>query len=762
MNLGVTKTLLGEVQALIVAVSMAIMILVAVATTMLVSSTMLADLKNKATATADDLASLLEYPLYNVDHQTAVRIAETYLSSGKICGIELESTAGGTLLAKSLAEPCARIPPIQRNIEARGMVLGAFTITFSDAAVTASQKLFLLVAVIICVSVLIANIVFSRLVGRRVQRPFLEIFRGIETIAAGQYATSIPATTYQDVNRLISHFNDMAGKIAAKSEERQQAEQKLVAERQFLIDIIDFLPDATFIVDTLHRVVIWNKSAEELTGVSREMIVGKGNYAYAEPFFGDRRPILVDLLDQAEIEPTATYSSLRRHQRAIYAESFAPSLRQGRGAHLWGVAAPIYNRDGERIGAIEMIRDVSDLKAAEVEKNKLRDQLQQAQKMESVGRLAGGIAHDFNNMLTVILSTVQLTLLDLSPQDPLVSRLHIIEETTNRSASLVRQLLAFARKQNIAPQAVDLNAAVVELLPMLNRLLGEHIAIEWQAGKDLWKTWIDPSQLDQLLINLCANSRDAISGAGTINLETANITVDSDYCRSNPESLPGDYVLLAVSDDGCGMDKTTLQQIYEPFFTTKGVGKGTGMGLATVYGIVKQNGGFINVYSELGKGTTFKIALPRSGIEATKTASGEKDEASRANGEKILVVEDDANLLNLAKEMLTNLGYMVVCTQSPSEALEILSKSFNTIDLLITDVVMPEMNGKELEKRAREFSPSLRSLFISGYTANVIAHHGIIDAEVCFLQKPFTLQDLARNVRLALGKGEQGSCRDEG
>jgi two-component system, cell cycle sensor histidine kinase and response regulator CckA len=752
MSIAVTRTLLGEVQALIVAVSMAIMILVAVATTMLVSSAMLADLKNKAMATADDLAALLEYPLYNVDHQTAVRIAETYLSSGKICGIELTSTAGGMLLSKSLAAPCARIPSITRSIESSGMTLGSFTITFSDAAVRANQKLFFLVAVIICAAVLIANLVVSRIVGRRVQRPFLEIFRGIETISSGQYATSIPATAYKDVNRLISHFNDMTGKIAAKSEERQRAEAKLAAERQFLVDIIDFLPDATFIVDTARRVVIWNKSAEELTGVSREMIVGKGDYAYAEPFFGERRPILVDLLDQTEIESATAYSSIRRHHRAIYAESFAPNLRQGRGAHLWGVAAPICNQDGDRIGAIEMIRDVSDLKAAEVEKNKLRDQLQQAQKMESVGRLAGGIAHDFNNMLTVILGSVQLTLLDSTIPEALVARLRVIEETTHRSANLVRQLLAFARKQNIAPQAVELNAAVVELLPMLSRLLGEHIVIDWRPAKDLWMTWIDPSQLDQLLINMCANSRDSISGAGTISLETANIVVDFDYCRGNPESLPGNYVLLAVSDDGCGMNKATLEHIYEPFFTTKGVGKGTGMGLATVYGIVKQNGGFINVYSELGKGTTFKIYLPRTGIEAGTESTGAKNETLRASGERVLVVEDDANLLKVAKEMLTNLGYAVVCTQSPSEALDIIRKNFNAIDLLITDVVMPEMNGRELEQRAREFNPSLRSLFVSGYTANVIAHHGIIDAEVCFLQKPFTLQDLARSVRLALGK----------
>ena len=756
MAFGAPRTLLGEVQALIVAVSLAIMALVAVIATVLISESLLNDLRHEAAATADDLASLLEYPLYNVDHETAVRIAETFLASEKIVGISLSSTAGGILLEKSLGAPSSRIRPISRTIEAKGMELGSFTITFSHEAVRASQRLGFLVALAVCLAVLVANVIVSRLVGRRVQRPFYEFFRTMETVAAGHYTTVIPLTRYADVNRLISHFNDMVGHIAAKSDEQRRTEHKLAAERQFLVDIIDFLPDATFIVDTGRRVVIWNRAAEELTGVTREEVIGKGDHIYAVPFFGERRPLLIDLLDQPDVSCEASYLYVHRQHQAIYAESFVPTLHQGRGAYLWGVAAPIYNRAGERIGAIEMIRDVSDIKSAETEKTRLREMLLQAQKMESVGRLAGGIAHDFNNMLTVILGMVQLTLMKLPPHDPMANRLRVVEETTLRSASLVGQLLAFARKQNIAPQTVDLDKAVEEMLPMLRRLIGEHIAIEWRGGAGGWSLWIDPSQLDQLLINLCVNARDAIGASGTIVIETCNVDVDASACRHIAESQPGEYVALTVSDNGCGMDEATIAQIYEPFFTTKEPGKGTGMGLATVYGVMRQNGGFIDVHSAPGRGTSFRLYFPRGGGEEGDAAAGAGGDGQQGQGERILLVEDDAGLLALAREILTTMGYEVTTTQSPGEAIALVGSGRERFDLLITDVVMPEMNGRELERRLRDLDPGLRSLFVSGYTADVIARHGVIDQDVCFLQKPFTLESLGRAVRRTL----QGRGRD--
>ena len=285
---------------------------------------------------------------------------------------------------------------------------------------------------------------------------------------------------------------------------------------------------------------------------------------------------------------------------------------------------------------------------------------------------------------------------------------------------------------------------------MLPRLIGEDITVEWKSGLPLWTVLIDSSQIDQILINFCVNARDAITGVGKISLETANIVVDMDYCRTNPESVPGKYIMLAVSDNGCGMDKTTIDHIFEPFFTTKETGKGTSMGLATVYGVVKQNKGFINVYSEPAQGTTFKVYFPRFTGERVEELEAEKQGSPVGKGETVLVVEDDAFILNLSRQMLEKLGYTVLLADSPGKALEQMQIHGSEILLLITDVVMPEMNGRDLEQILRESKPDLKCLFISGYTANAIAHHGVLDKGICFLQKPFSLESLAIKVRQAL------------
>ena len=751
----ISRNLLGEVQFLIIIISMLIMIAVVSISMGLISYSMLKDLRARALATADELVSLLEQPLYNVDDEASVRIARAFLSSGKISGIELQSIAGGSLISDLKGQDSVRIPKISRTIEAQGMSLGSFTITFSDEEIGKSQAICLLISLMIIISVLLANIAASRYIARRVRKPFLTIFSAIEKLSEGSYQTQIAPTQYRDINTLVSLFNEMAGKIHEKNQEQMKVEQDLLAERQCLIDIIDFLPDATFIVDNEKRVVVWNRAAEAMTGTSRNDIIGKGDFAYAEPFIGKRQPILIDLLDVTNEEIEKFYKYIRRSESVIYAESYIPHLHEGHGAHLWGVAAPIFNRSGVRTGAIEMIRDVTELKLIEQEKIALKEQLLQTQKMESVGRLAGGIAHDFNNMLTIILGHSQLALIGKFSPDLIIPHLKIIEETTYRSASLVRQLLAFARKQAVAPRSLDINATIANMQTMLQRLIGEDIVIAWKPGENPWTVWIDPSQIDQILINLCVNARDAISGVGKISLETANIIADMDYCRLNTESVPGEYVMLAVSDDGCGMDKETIDHIFEPFFTTKEVGKGTGMGLATVYGIVKQNKGFINVYSEPGQGTTFKVYLPRFTGEREEFPEVGETANRNGKGETILVVEDDAFILGLSRQMLEQLGYKVYLADSPNRAIAHMRDHGSEIQLLITDVVMPGMNGRDLDQTLRIDKPDLKCLFISGYTANVIAHHGVLDKDVCFLQKPFSLEDLANKVQQALAQPKE-------
>ena len=404
---------------------------------------------------------------------------------------------------------------------------------------------------------------------------------------------------------------------------------------------------------------------------------------------------------------------------------------------------------GKNVRVVEF-RDITEYKQFEAEREKMQDQLIQAQKLESIGRLAGGVAHDFNNMLGVILGYSEMVLEQIDATQPVYPAMQGIHQAAQRSAELTSQLLAFARKQTVMPKVLDLNVTVEGMLKMLRRLIGEDISLAWMPGKELGLVKIDPSQIDQILANLCVNARDAIGDTGKVTLETGNITFDADYCASHAGVLPGEYVMLAVSDNGCGMDAETLSLVFEPFFTTKEMGKGTGLGLATIHGIVKQNNGFINCYSEPGQGTSFKIYLPRY-IAATSQAPSAKVAQPAATGlETILLVEDEPSILSMSAAMLNRLGYTVLAANTPAEALQLAQDHAGGIDLLMTDVVMPEMNGRDLAKKLLTLYPDLKCLFMSGYTANVIAHHGVLDEGVHFLQKPFLKKNLAAKLRETL------------
>jgi len=383
---------------------------------------------------------------------------------------------------------------------------------------------------------------------------------------------------------------------------------------------------------------------------------------------------------------------------------------------------------------------------------KLEEQYRQAQKMESVGRLAGGVAHDYNNMLCVILGYTEMALNRVGASDALRADLMEILRAARRSAEITRQLLAFARKQTINPRVLDINRNVEVMLNMLRRLIGEDIDLAWVPAQNLWNVRIDPSQFDQILANLCVNARDAIAGVGKITIETKAAVFDEVYCASNAGFVPGEFVMLAVSDDGCGMDKGTLSHIFEPFFTTKEVNQGTGLGLATVYGIVKQNNGFINVYSEPGKGTTFKIYLPRDAGKAEKVNVEAVAEIPRGRGEVVLLVEDEPAIMKIGQMMLETLGYKVMGADTPGAALRLADAHKDGIDLLITDVVMPEMNGRDLAGQVQNVHPGIKTLFVSGYTADVIAHRGVLQEGVQFIQKPFSLKELGMKVREVLDR----------
>ncbi len=407
--------------------------------------------------------------------------------------------------------------------------------------------------------------------------------------------------------------------------------------------------------------------------------------------------------------------------------------------------------DQERVlSLIGTIQDVTDRKEEEAERETLQAQLSQAQKMESVGRLAGGVAHDFNNMLQSIFFNTGLILEYLPPGSPLCENVEEIQNCAQRSADITRQLLAFARKQTAEPRVLDLNAKVEGMLQMMRRLIGEDIHLTWAPASVVWPVRLDPIQIDQILVNLCVNARDAIAGVGKLTLETENFTFDEMYCATHSGSAPGDYVLIGVSDNGCGMDKEVLEHLFEPFFTTKGPGQGTGLGLATVYGIVQQYQGFIDVQSEPGHGTTFRIYLPKHKGKADELSRAVSAKIAERGHETILVVEDEPAILKISSQVLQSLGYTVLPAATPGEAIRLAEEHAAEIHLLMTDVIMPEMNGRDLAKQLRSLYPHLQRLFMSGYTADVIAHHGMLDEGVHFIQKPFSLGDLAAKVRSTL------------
>ncbi len=385
------------------------------------------------------------------------------------------------------------------------------------------------------------------------------------------------------------------------------------------------------------------------------------------------------------------------------------------------------------------------------ERERLILQLQQAQKMEAIGQLAGGVAHDYNNMLSVIIGYTELSLLCAKPDDPIYENLIEISKAAERSKSVTRQLLAFARKEAIAPQVLDLNTTIENMLNMIRRLIGEDIDFTWrpQTG-GIWPIKMDPSQIDQVLANLCVNARDAITDGGQITIKTGMVTLDEHYCAEHSGVSPGDYVVLAVTDNGSGMDRETLERIYEPFFTTKGMGKGTGLGMSTVYGIVRQNKGALKVESQVGSGTTIRIYLPRYQGETGRARKNTDKEIPLGQGETVLVVEDEPSTLRMVEKFLSLLKYNCLAANTPAEALQVAQAHAEKISLLMTDVIMPGMNGRELSKQLTSRFPQIKCIYMSGYTANEIDDRGVLQEGVHFIQKPFSRKDLALKIRTVL------------
>jgi PAS domain S-box-containing protein len=530
--------------------------------------------------------------------------------------------------------------------------------------------------------------------------------------------------------KLFDKNNKWIGHLAIIHDisERQARE----VERERLVAAIEQTRDAIVITDKTGLIQYVNPSFESVTGYSRDEVLQQ-NLSFLKS--GEQTSSFYQKMWQM-LNSGKTFKGrlVNRHKDGNF---FTEEM----------TISPIFDGDGQIIHFVAVKSDIT-------EQMLLESQLQHAQKMEAVGRLTGGVAHDFNNILGVIIGYTELALQDVEPQQKIHGDLIKILAAAKRSADIVRQLLAFSRKQTVSPKVLNLNKAVKGIFEILRSLIGEHIELSWTAESDPLMIKIDSTQVDQILANLCVNAKDAIGScngrAGKIIIETMQVALDEQYCASHIGFYPGRFVQLSVSDNGCGIEKKHLNRIFEPFYSTKNVGQGTGLGLSTVYGIVTQNNGFINVYSEPGRGTTFKVYIPlREEAECT-LAKKTSNKSRRSQGETVLLVEDDPALLSMAQQMLESLGYTVLPADRPTEAIGLATKYGGKIDMILTDVVMPEMTGKELISAITSFYPEVKVLFMSGYTANIIACNGILDEGIQFIQKPYTIDDLAGKVRATL------------
>ncbi|MBA2882085.1 PAS domain S-box-containing protein [Desulfosalsimonas propionicica] len=515
--------------------------------------------------------------------------------------------------------------------------------------------------------------------------------------------------------------------------ERKQAEEALRESEATYRALFENSLDAIFLTVPDGRVLAANKAACEMMGMTESEIIAGGRDGVVD----ETDPRLSEALKQRALNGNFKGElNFKRKDGTRFPVEISTGIYQDR-------------LGNERTCIIA--RDITERRQAEAEHESLQQQLLQSQKMESVGRLAGGIAHEFNNMLSIINGYAEMMADVLSPTEPMYDNARKIGDAGKRSAVIIRKLLAFARKQAITPEVMNLNDSISSMLKMLEKTIGENIDLFWKPEKNAWLIKMDFSQLDQILINLVVNARDAFYEGGEVIIETKNVEFDKEYCGGHPGFVPGQYVMLAVSDNGCGMSKEVQSHLFEPFFTTKEMGRGTGLGLPTVYGIAKQNNGFVNVYSEPGEGTSFKVYFLRHKEgDAVDSSADEEKSPVKGNGETILILEDEEEVLGIARLMLEKLGYKVLTAETPNKAMALAEAHLNQIDLLITDIVMPEMNGRDFANQLKELYPDVKILFMSGYTDNVIAHHNMESEDLLFIEKPFTLKDISLKVREAL------------
>lgn len=560
------------------------------------------------------------------------------------------------------------------------------------------------------------------------------------------------------IAKLGELINSQAETFLTVIRQQRTQENELKSLNLRLQAIIDFLPDATFVIDEEHRVIAWNRAVEEMTSVKKEKILGKGDHAYAVPFYGFARPGLVDFIGNEDDLSTFSYEYFKRRGSSIVAETVLPAINDFSERNIWVTASPLYALDGRQIGAIESIRDITDYKKLEREKELLKDQLHHAQKLDSIGQLAGGVAHEFNNILAVILGYAGILEKRLGGDSPHLAAVRRIISASGKASSLTNGMLAFSRKQVVALEPVSLSRFISDMKEVLCRLAGENIQICFQLDPMELRLNADLGQLQQIVLNLYNNARDAMPDGGCLTISTSvrNISTAEDGAPANIP--PGRYVLLTVADTGCGIRSENIDRIFEPFFSNKEVGKGTGLGLSVVLGIVQQHNGFIKVSSVEGHGAAFTVWLPESdseeqpgsGVVSSELSPGER------RSETVLVGEDSEDVRPMIVELLQDVGYKVLEAGDGAEVLEVMERCGDSVDLLLLDVIMPRMNGYQALSVVRENYPDVPCVFLSGYSGDILVRKANISDDFEYLSKPIMPDKLIAAVRSAL------DCRQSG
>ena len=579
---------------------------------------------------------------------------------------------------------------------------------------------------LLLVAGMVFGLVTTYLLQKFVISPVATLSEDITRIgASGSLGARLEVSGHDELASLGDTINSMLEDLERVQNERQE-------ERTRLAMMVEKIPAVLWTTDAKLHVASAMGAGLQSLELRQNDVIGMPTSAFLR-----------------ETDSTGTAA----HRRALMGEPVAFELTW-KDRKFEAHVQPLRDAEGEIHGVIGVALDVTD-------RERLTDQLRQSQKMQAVGQLAGGVAHDFNNLLMVVKGHAQLLADKVVDSSPLRASIQQVEKAADRAAALTRQLLAFSRKQVLQPRILDVNEAVAGMIKMFSRVIGENIEMVFLPGENLARVKADPAQIEQVLLNLVVNARDAMPKGGRLTIETGNVVLDRGYSASHASVQPGSYVMLTVTDTGCGMDEKTQSRVFEPFFTTKGPGKGTGLGLATVYGVVKQSGGYIYVYSEVNRGTTFKIYLPQVRAKAEKLA-GESDSKGPARGtETILFVEDEQSVRDLVREYLAAIGYRVLEAGDGMQALKVAASHRGAIHLLVTDVVMPQVSGPELAAKLATTRRELKVLYISGYTDDTVFRHGVLEGGVAFLQKPFNLSSLADKIRQVLAGNAAPSMPEE-